>query len=48
MEISVGEKQIQHTIRFRQTLRLADDAPVALIETAGKISNLALTPKDVK
>lgn len=45
MDISVSSNKVEHTIQFRQITKLTYDMPLALIETASKISNLAVKPK---
>ena len=41
MEVSHGEKLV-HTVRFAQAVRLSEELPMALLDTAHKISSLAL------
>lgn len=45
-EVSLGKKRIEHTIRFKQTVGLSENLPLLLLETASKISELALRPKE--
>lgn len=44
MEVSHGEKLV-HTVKFAQAVRLSEELPVALLDTAHKISSLALKSK---
>jgi hypothetical protein len=48
MEVSLGTKRLVHTVRFAQTVRLSEDLVLPLIETASKISTLALRPKGAR
>jgi hypothetical protein len=41
MEVSHGDKLV-HTVNFAQVVRLSEEIPVALLDTAHKISSLAL------
>ncbi|MBZ5542989.1 MAG: hypothetical protein LAO07_04830 [Acidobacteriia bacterium] len=45
MGVSFGEKRLQHIVRFTQTIKLTEDIPLLLLETATKISALALKAK---
>jgi hypothetical protein len=44
MEVSHGDKLI-HTVKFAQVVRLSEELPVVLLDTAHKISSLALKSK---
>src|SRR5262249_32779363 len=46
LEAAFSDKSISHIISFRQTVKLDDNTPLALIETANKIVSLAIKPKE--
>jgi hypothetical protein len=48
MDIAVTNKVIQHKLSFRQTVRLLDDMIIPLVETASKISALAIKAKEAQ
>lgn len=46
LEVSHGTKRLTHVVRFTQNVKLSEDLPLILLETAHKISALALKPKE--
>jgi hypothetical protein len=46
LEISFLDKSIELKLNFRQTVRLEDTMPILLLETATKISSLAVKPRE--
>lgn len=48
MEISIGEKLLRHEVTFTQAIRVTNELPYALLETAAKISSLALKQAEGK
>lgn len=42
MEVTLGDRELVHTVNFAQVVRLSEELPVALVDTAHKISSLAL------
>jgi ABC-type lipopolysaccharide export system ATPase subunit len=48
MEIAITDTSLEQKLSFRQTVRLEDNMPVALLETASKLSALAIKPKEGK
>ena len=48
MEISIGEKELRHEVTFTHAIRVTDELPYGLIETAAKISSLALKQTEGK
>ncbi len=46
IEVSHGTNRLSHTVRFTQGIRLSEDLPLQLLDTANKISSLALLPKE--
>jgi hypothetical protein len=47
MEIAITDTSIEQKLSFRQTVRIEDNMPIALLETASKLSALAIKPKEV-
>ncbi len=47
MEIAITDTSIEQKLSFRQTVRMEDNMPIALLETASKLSALAIKPKEV-
>jgi hypothetical protein len=45
VEVSLGTKRLIHAVRFAQVLKLSLDMPLPLLETANRISSLALKMK---
>jgi len=48
MQISVTDKALEHKLSFRQTIKLSDDMVIPLVETASKISALAIKRKEAQ
>jgi hypothetical protein len=48
MEVRMGGKTIRHVVRFTQAARLEEQSPLFLLDSAEKISALALKPKEGK
>jgi hypothetical protein len=48
MEIAINDTFIEIKLSFRQTVRLEENMPLALLETASKISALAVRPKETQ
>ncbi|SRR6266851_6301289 len=46
MEIALSDKSIELKLSFRQTVKLGDNTPIGLLETASKLSALAIRPKE--
>lgn len=46
MEVSLGQNRLRHVVRFTQMIKLIEDLPLRLLDTASKISALALKPKE--
>lgn len=46
MEVSITDKSIEQKLSFRQTVTLEGSMPTALLETASKLSALAIKPKE--
>ncbi len=46
MQIGITDKSIEQKLSFRQTVKLEENTPIALLETAGKLSALAIKPKE--
>jgi hypothetical protein len=46
LEIGVTEKTIEHKLSFRQTVSLSEDMSIPVVETASKISALAMKAKE--
>jgi len=42
MEVTLGDKRLVHTVNFAQVVKLSQELPAALVDTAHKISSLAL------
>lgn len=45
MDISLGEKRLEHIVRFSQTIKPSETLPLSLVETASRISAVGLRPK---
>src|SRR5579859_502067 len=46
MKVAINDKSIEQKLSFRQTVRLEEGMAIALLETAGKLSALAIKPKE--
>jgi hypothetical protein len=46
LEVSFEPQGVRHVVSFTQTVKLSEDTPMQLFETASKISALALKPKE--
>lgn len=42
VEVTLGKKRLEHTVSFSQAVELVDDLPIVLLESASRISELAL------
>jgi len=47
LEVNISDKFFTQKLMFRQTVRLDENMPIALVETASKISALATKPKEI-
>jgi hypothetical protein len=48
LEVTFEPTGVRHVVSFTQTVKLSEDTPLLLVETASKISALALKPKEGK
>ena len=46
LEVSFEPEGVRHEVSFTQTVKLSEDTPMQLFETAGRISALALKSKE--
>jgi hypothetical protein len=46
MDIDISDKSIEQKLSFRQTVKLEGAMPIGLLETASKLSALAIKPKE--
>jgi len=46
MKVAINDTSIEQKLSFRQTVRLEEGTPSALLETASKLSALAIKPKE--
>jgi hypothetical protein len=46
MKVAINDTSIEQKLSFRQSIRLEDGTPIALLETASKLSALAIKPKE--
>jgi hypothetical protein len=46
LEVSFEPDGVRHEVNFTQTVKLSEETPLLLVETASKISALALKPKE--
>ena len=46
MEIAITDTSMEQKLSFRQTVKLEDNMPIGLLETASKLSSLAIKPKE--
>jgi len=48
LEVSFEPEGVRHEVSFTQTVKLSEETPMQLFETAGRISALALKSKEGK
>lgn len=48
LEVSLGERRVEHTVNFFQSIRLSEELPLGLLNIAARVSNLGLKKGESK